>query len=197
MRSPVPNRKALFDVGIAGPIAGFLVALPLLIWGLAHSTPTELSDTSSLLNFTSFTPTNSLLLTLLSKLALGSQFTAESALRLHPVAVAGCLGLVITALNLMPVGQLDGGHMVHAMFGQRVGSVIGQVSRLLVLALSLKVQEYLLWAILLFFMPVVDEPALNDVSDLDHRRDFIGLMALSLLVLIILPAPPAVTQVLF
>jgi hypothetical protein len=66
-----------------------------------------------------------------------------------------------------------------------------------VLALSLKVQEYLLWAILLFFMPVVDEPALNDVSDLDHRRDFIGLMALSLLVLIILPAPPAVTQVLF
>jgi len=168
-----------------------------LIWGLAHSTPTELSDTSSLLNFTSFTPTNSLLLTLLSKLALGSQFTADSALRLHPVAVAGCLGLVITALNLMPVGQLDGGHMVHAMFGQRVGSVIGQVARLLVLALSLKVQEYLLWAILLFFMPVVDEPALNDVSDLDHRRDFIGLMALSLLVLIILPAPPAVTQVLF
>jgi len=197
MRSPVPNRKALFDVGIAGPIAGFLVALPLLIWGLAHSTATELSDTSSLLNFTSFTPTNSLLLTLLSKLALGSQFTADSALRLHPVAVAGCLGLVITALNLMPVGQLDGGHMVHAMFGQRVGSVIGQVARLLVLALSLKVQEYLLWAILLFFMPVVDEPALNDVSDLDHRRDFIGLMALSLLVLIILPAPPAVTQVLF
>ncbi|MBD2092184.1 site-2 protease family protein [Microcoleus sp. FACHB-1515] len=197
MRSPVPNRKALFDVGIAGPLAGFLVALPLLIWGLAHSTPTELGETSSLLNFTSFTPTNSLLLTLLSKMALGSQFTAESALKLHPIAVAGCLGLVVTALNLMPVGQLDGGHMVHAMFGQRVGAVIGQVSRLIVLALALKVQEYLLWAILLFFMPVVDEPALNDVSDLDNRRDFLGLMALSLLVLIVLPAPPAVTQILF
>lgn len=205
MRSPVPNRKALFDVGIAGPLAGFLVALPLLIWGLAHSSPTNLVPTatdseaaSSLLNFRSFTPANSLLLTLLCKVALGGQFNlAENALVLHPIAVAGCLGLVVTALNLMPVGQLDGGHMVHAMFGQRVGAVIGQVSRLIVLALALKVQEYLLWAILLFFMPVVDEPALNDVSDLDNRRDLLGLLALSLLVLIVLPAPPAVTQILF
>jgi membrane-associated protease RseP (regulator of RpoE activity) len=197
MRSPVPNRKALFDVGLAGPIAGFIVTLPLLLWGLAHSSPTALTEESGLLNFASFSPANSLLLTLLSKLALGNQFTAESALQLHPVAVAGCLGLVVTALNLMPVGQLDGGHVVHAMFGQRVGAVIGQVSRLLVLALSFKVQEYLLWAILLFFVPVVDEPALNDVSDLDNKRDLWGLLALSLLVLIILPAPQAVTQVLF
>jgi membrane-associated protease RseP (regulator of RpoE activity) len=196
MRSPVPNRKALFDVGIAGPIAGFIVTIPLLIWGLAHSTPTPLSDESSLLNFTSFTPLNSLLLTLLTRLS-GSEWTAVSALKLHPVAVAGCLGLVVTALNLMPVGQLDGGHMVHAMFGQRVGSVIGQVSRLLVLALSFKVQEYMVWAILLFFIPVVDEPALNDVSDLDDRRDFLGLAALVLLIAIILPAPQAITQVLF
>jgi membrane-associated protease RseP (regulator of RpoE activity) len=197
MRSPVPNRKALFDVGLAGPIGGFVVTLPLLLWGLAHSTPTPLSEDSSLLNFSSFSPFNSLLLTLLSKLALGDELTATSALELHPVAVAGCLGLVVTALNLMPVGQLDGGHVVHAMFGQRVGAVIGQVSRLLVLALSFKVQEYLLWAILLFFIPVVDEPALNDVSDLDDRRDLLGLLALSLLVIIVLPAPQTVTQVLF
>jgi membrane-associated protease RseP (regulator of RpoE activity) len=197
IRAPIPNRRALFDVGIAGPVAGFIVALPILIWGLANSTPVELVEESSLFNFTSFTPTSSLLLTLLSKLALGGNLTAETALDLHPVAIAGCLGVIVTALNLMPVGQLDGGHIVHAMFGQRTGAIIGQVSRFLVLALSFIQQEFLLWAILLFFIPVVDEPTLNDVSELDNQRDFWGLVALSLLVVIILPAPATITQFLF
>lgn len=197
LRSPIPNRKALFDVGIAGPIAGFLVALPILLWGLAHSTSTELTDTSGLLNFESFRPSASLLLAVLSRVALGSQLGADVALDLHPVAIAGCLGVVVTALNLMPVGQLDGGHIVHAMFGQRTGALIGQISRLLILVLSFAQQEFLLLAILLFFIPVVDTPALNDVSELDNRRDLLGLLALTLLVVIILPAPPIVTQLLF
>jgi membrane-associated protease RseP (regulator of RpoE activity) len=196
MRSPVPNRKALFDVGIAGPMAGFIVTIPLLLWGLAHSTPVSLTEESGILNVTSFQP-SLLLLALLSKLALGSGLTATTALKLHPVAVAGCLGLLVTALNLVPVGQLDGGHIVHAMFGQRMGAVIGQVARLLVLALSFVQQEFFLWAILLFFIPVVDEPALNDVSELDNQRDWWGLVALGLLVSIILPVPQSVTQVLF
>jgi membrane-associated protease RseP (regulator of RpoE activity) len=197
LRSPIPNRKALFDVGIAGPLAGFVVTIPILLWGFAHSTLTPLSNESGILNFTSFKPTASLLLALLSRLALGDVLTADTALKLHPVAIAGCLGLVITALNLMPVGQLDGGHIVHAMFGQRNGAMIGQIARLLVLALSFVQREFLLWAILLFFMPIVDEPALNDVSELDNRRDFLGLLALGLLIIIILPAPHAVTQILF
>ncbi|HEY9643666.1 MAG TPA: site-2 protease family protein [Coleofasciculaceae cyanobacterium] len=197
LRSPIPNRKALFDVGIAGPLAGFIVTLPILLWGLAHSTPIPASDQSGLLNFASFKPASSLLITLFSKLALGSTLGAEQALRLHPVAIAGCLGLVITALNLMPIGQLDGGHIVHAMFGQRVGATIGQISRLLILALSFIQKELFLWALLLFLMPVVDEPALNDVSDLDNRRDFLGLSTLCLLISIILPAPQALMQILF
>jgi membrane-associated protease RseP (regulator of RpoE activity) len=205
MRAPVPNRKALFDVGIAGPLAGFLVTLPILIWGLAHSTLTPAGDaTGILIRSTSgnepgilIKPTASLLLALLSKIALGGALTPEDAIRLHPVAIAGCLGLVVTALNLMPVGQLDGGHIVHAMFGQRVGAMIGQISRLLFLALSFVQKELLIWAILLFFFPVVDEPALNDVSELDNGRDFLGLLALTLLVVIILPAPPPVIQILF
>jgi membrane-associated protease RseP (regulator of RpoE activity) len=197
LRSPIPNRKALFDVGIAGPLAGFIVTIPILLWGLAHSTPIPASEDSGLLNFTSFKPAASLLISLLSKLVLGSTLGAEQALRLHPVAIAGCLGLVITALNLMPVGQLDGGHIVHAMFGQRVGATIGQISRLLILALSFIQKELFLWALLLFLMPVVDEPALNDVSDLDNRRDLLGLSTLCLLISIILPTPQALMQILF
>ena len=198
LRSPLPNRKALFDVGIAGPLSGFLVTVPVLWWGLAHSEVVSLTDESGILNFDSFNPASSFLITVLSKLALGGTLAANQAIDLHPVAIAGCLGLIITALNLMPVGQLDGGHIVHAMFGQRTGAVIGQITRLLVLALSLLVQrELFLWALLLFFMPVVDEPALNDVTELDNLRDFLGLLSLGLLVAIVLPAPQVITQILF
>ncbi|TVQ15967.1 MAG: site-2 protease family protein [Leptolyngbya sp. DLM2.Bin15] len=196
MRSPVPHRKALFDVGIAGPLAGFVMTIPLLIWGLAHSAILPLEETSSLFTFDSFTPTSSFLLTLLTRLSLGSAFTADQALSLHPVAIAGCLGLIVTALNLMPVGQLDGGHIVHAMFGQRTGALIGQVARFLVLALAFVQSSYLVWAVLLFLMPTVDQPALNDVTELNDYRDFLGLLSLVLLVLIVLPAPPMLLNVL-
>lgn len=197
MRSPVPNRKALFDVGIAGPLSGLIVTIPVLLWGLAHSEVVTLSDESSILNFDSFRPSASLFIAILSKLALGSELSPTVALDLHPVAIAGLLGAVVTALNLMPVGQLDGGHVVHAMFGQRMGAAIGQVSRFLVLALSFVQREFLIWAILLFFMPVIDEPALNDVSELDNRRDVLGLIALGILVLIVLPTPMIILDILF
>jgi len=189
MRSPVPNRKALFDVSIAGPLAGFVATVPLLIWGLANSTIVPLPAKAQLLNPDAFNPQYSLLMALLSKLALGSELTAKTAIDMHPVAVAGFLGLIVTALNLMPVGQLDGGHIVHAMFGQRAAIAIGQIARLLLLGLSLVQPGFLLWAIILFFMPVIDEPALNDVTELDNGRDFWGLLALALLVIIILPVP--------
>ncbi|MGD1904780.1 MAG: site-2 protease family protein [Leptolyngbyaceae cyanobacterium] len=193
LRAPVPNRRALFDVGLAGPLAGFVITLPLLVWGLAHSEVIPLGEEASLLNFQAMDPAASVALTLLSKLALGSQLTAENAISLHPVAVAGCLGLVVTALNLMPVGQLDGGHIVHAMYGQKTGVIVGHVSRFLVLGLVAVHPELLIWAILLFFISAVDEPALNDVSQLDNRRDLWGLAALTILILIVLPAPSLLT----
>lgn len=196
MRSPVPNRKALFDVSIAGPLAGFVITLPIVIWGLAHSTVVDPPQQLGTLNPDAFNPAYSLLVALLSKLALSTQLTAGKFIDLHPVAVAGFLGLVVTALNLMPVGQLDGGHIVHAMFGQRTGAVIGQIARFLLLALSLVQPGFWLWVIILFLMPAVDEPALNDVTELDNRRDFLGLLALGLLVLIIVPVPAALAQLL-
>ncbi|MBW4687198.1 MAG: site-2 protease family protein [Komarekiella atlantica HA4396-MV6] len=194
MRSPIPNRKALFDVSIAGPIAGFIATLPLLIWGLANSEMVPLTEKTGLLNFDALNPRYSILLALLSKLALGGQLTSKSAIDLHPLAVAGFLGLIVTALNLMPVGQLDGGHIVHAIFGQRTAMAIGQISRLLLLVLSLVQDEFLLWAIILLFIPLIDEPALNDVTELDNGRDILGLLSMALLVLIVLPLPQAIAN---
>jgi membrane-associated protease RseP (regulator of RpoE activity) len=196
MRSPVPNRKALFDVSIAGPVAGFVATLPMLIWGLANSQVVSPPERVGTLDPDAFNPGYSILLAILSKLALGAQLTADRAIDLHPVAIAGFLGLVVTALNLMPVGQLDGGHIVHAMFGQRTGAAIGQIARFLVLGLALVQPGFWLWAIILFFMPIADEPALNDVTELDNKRDIIGLLVLALLVFIILPAPRFVMNLL-
>lgn len=193
MQTPIPNRKALFDISIAGPVVGAVVSLPFFIWGLANSTVVPLSDRSGMLNFGSFNPHFSLLLALLSKLTLGSAFTANNAINLHPVAVAGYIGLVVTAFNLIPVGQLDGGHIVHAMFGQRASMAIGQIARFLMLLLALLESGLLLWALLLFLMPLNDEPALNDVSELDNWRDFWGLVSLGLLLMILLPAPRGIT----
>jgi membrane-associated protease RseP (regulator of RpoE activity) len=157
---------------------------------LAHSTPEVLNDTSSLLNFQSLDPWQSALMAIMGRLALGQQFTAETAIQLHPIAIAGYLGIIVTALNLTPVGQLDGGHMIHASFGQRTGAIVGQVARLLMLLLSIRQTELLLWALLLLFVPVIDEPALNDVSELNDIRDLLALVMLGFLILIVLPFPP-------
>jgi len=194
MRSPVPNRKALFDISIAGPLAGLVATVPLLIWGLYHSTIVPLSQKSGMSNFESFNPDFSLLMTLLSKLTLGGALNTETAINLHPVAIAGYLGLIVTAFNLMPVGQLDGGHIVHAMFGQRASMAIGQFARLCMLLLSFLEPGLLLWAIILFLMPLNDEPALNDVSELNDWRDFLGLVTIGLLLIILLPAPRILVQ---
>lgn len=191
MRGPIPNRKALFDVSIAGPIAGFIMTIPILLWGLANSQVVSFSDDAGLFNFDALNPRDSILLGLFAKLALGNSLTAPSAIDLHPIAVAGFLGLIVTALNLIPVGQLDGGHIAHAMFGQRTAIVIGQFARLLLILRSLawRQPEFFLWALILLFMPLIEEPALDDVTDLDNTRDFCGLVALALLVLIVLPFP--------
>jgi len=96
----------------------------------------------------------------------------------------------------MPVGQLDGGHIIHAMFGQRTAMFIGQIARLLLLLLSLVQSEFFVWAIILLFIPLVDEPALNDVTELDTKRDILGLLAMALLVIIVLPMPEAIANLL-
>ena len=177
-------------------MSGFVATIPLLIWGLAHSQVVALPAQAETLDPNALNPKYSILLAILSKLALGARLTADKAIDLHPVAVAGFLGLVVTALNLMPVGQLDGGHIVHAMFGQRIGGAIGQIARFLLLGLALVQPGFWLWAIILFFMPVFDEPALDDVTELDNGRDFWGLLALGLLVSIIFPAPSFITNLL-
>ena len=194
MRSPVPTRKALFDVAVAGPLGGIIIAIPLLFWGLSLSEIVPLTNQSSLLNFQALNPQFSFFLSIVAKLALGSNLIAGKAIHLHPLAVAGYVGIIVTALNLMPVGQLDGGHIVHAMYGQKTAIIIGQLTRLFMFILALVQPDFLLWAIILLLMPVSDQPALNDVTELDNKRDLLGLFSLALLLSILLPLPEAVAR---
>lgn len=205
-RSPFPHRKALFDTAIAGPLAGLLVTLPILYWGLTQSETISLEQAMRLREessqwqlFNTFNPRFSLLTAVISKVALGSALGVDTYLDLHPLAIAGFIGLLITAFNLTPVGQLDGGHIIHGMFGQTQGAVIGQLTRILMFILALAQppllkEVFVLWAIILLLMPAVDQPALNDVTELDNKRDFLGLLSLFLLVSILLPLPVKLAQ---
>ncbi|MGB5713760.1 MAG: site-2 protease family protein, partial [Waterburya sp.] len=192
-RSPIPHRKALFDTAIVGSLSGLLVTIPVLIWGLSLSEVVPLGE-SSVFNIQAQDPRLSFFLSLLSKLALGSALTTDMGIQLHPLAMAGCVGLFITAINLMPIGQLDGGHIVHAVFGQKMAIAVGQVTRLLALLFALIHPYFWVWTIIMWLIPLIDQPALNDVTELDDKRDVLGLLALALLIVIVLPLPGAIAN---
>ena len=194
-RSPIPHRKALFDTAIVGCLSGLLIIVPVLFWGLSLSEVVPLEE-SSAFNIQAQNPRLSLFLSLLAKLALGGALTAEMGIKLHPLATAGCVGLFITAINLMPIGQLDGGHIIHAVFGQKMAIAVGQVTRILALLFALIHPYFWIWTIIMWLIPLVDQPALNDVTELDNQRDIFGLLALALLIVIVLPLPEAIGNLL-
>ncbi|MEM9509432.1 MAG: site-2 protease family protein, partial [Cyanobacteria bacterium P01_E01_bin.35] len=192
-RSPIPHRKALFDTAISGSLSGLLVIIPILLWGLSLSEVVPLEE-SSAFNLQAQDPRLSFFLSLLSKLALGSALTAEMGIKLHPVATAGCVGLFITAINLMPIGQLDGGHIVHAVFGQKMAIAVGQITRILALLFALIHPYFWVLTIIMWLIPLIDQPALNDVTELNSQRDLLGLVTLALLIVIVLPLPEAIAS---
>src|SRR3989304_3195591 len=110
IKSPLPNRNVLLDIGIAGPLAGFIIAIPVIIMGLKLS---EVTLTTGDAGGTGISLGASIIFSLLTRWVLG--VTSEShTIILHPIAFAGWIGLFVTALNLLPVGQLDGGHITYS-----------------------------------------------------------------------------------
>ena len=194
-KSPIPHRKALFDLAIISSLSSFLLIIPILIWGLSLSSVVPLEE-SSIFNLQAQDPRLSLFFSVLAKIALGSSMTVGMGIQLHPIAVAGCVALFIAAVNLMPIGQLDGGHIVHAVFGQKMAIAVGQITRILALLFALVHPYFWIWAIIMWLIPLIDQPALNDVTELDNKRDFLGLFALTLLVITILPLPNAIGNLL-
>jgi len=181
MRTPT-NRKALFDVGAAGPWAGFLVAIPAVFYGLSLSEVRALDASTGGLVLG-----DSLVFRWLTRLALGVS-PADVTILLHPIALAGWFGLFITFLNLLPVGQLDGGHVVYALIGRR-HRWVARCSLLVIIGLAfLGWQGWVMWAVLVTVLGLDHPPTIDD-TPLDPRRRVAGWLTIALFVVTFMPVP--------
>ena len=205
LKAPFVNRKSLFDVGIAGPLAGLVFAIPILFIGLSMSSVGQCP-----VGLTCFQEGNSIVYAL-AKFAVFGKFLPSGGLdvQLSPVAWAGWVGLFITALNLLPAGQLDGGHIIFALLGKNARTLgWATVVVLVILALpallpvpldlsflgirGLNYPGYFGWFIWvgLIYLTGVNHPVpLNAISDLGIGRRILGFVAIIIFILLFTPLP--------
>jgi len=183
IRQPIATKRQLFDIGVAGPIAGFVVAIPLLLWGVAHSRPNlnpVLEEGTILFRYP-------LAVTWAQLLTIGRTFTSEQAVE-HPVFVAAWFGLFVTALNLLPIGQLDGGHALYAVLGRFQRKVAWPILAALAL-LGLKWPGWWLWVVITLVIGVGHPPVLDEDQPLDGRRLAIAGFVLLIFLVCFAPVP--------
>jgi membrane-associated protease RseP (regulator of RpoE activity) len=188
IRQPLPGKRALFDIGIAGPIAGFLVVIPVLVLGmyLSKVIPVPPQFTGTVIEFG-----EPMLFQAATWLRFGSVadgFTVS----MHPMVFAAWFGMLATAMNLFPVGQLDGGHICYAVFGRRSTFITVAVVAALV-GLTFWSRFWILWTVLTVVMLIVFGPRHPQVWDedvpLDRTRLWLALFAFLMFVLCFTPAP--------
>ena len=185
MRSPVQDKKVLLDIGAAGPLAGIIVTIPILIIGLKLSEVVVVEPSLK----GGFTLGSSLILSFLTKVVLGNIPDNYNVI-IHPLGFAGWIGLLVTSLNLIPVGQLDGGHIAYAVFGEKT-KVISKVALVALLGLGIwGSRTWLVWAImLLVLLGAKHPPPLDHDVPLDRRRKVIGAITLLVFIVTFIPVP--------
>lgn len=194
IRAPLRHKKELLDVGAGGPIAGFVVLLPLLAYGIAQSSPARLlisnprEATAAL-----YLPGESLLIQWIARLFHG-ELSPDTVLNLHPVALAAWAGLLATSINLLPIGQLDGGHILYAAAGrhQRLAAL---PVWLLMVAGGFSWPGWWLLALLVLFFGLRHPPVYDESVKLDPRRMAIAVLSLLIFFLSFAPTPIAVVPV--
>lgn len=186
MKSPLNSRKSLIDIGAAGPIAGFIVAVAVVIYGIKTSTIIDISQ----LPEGGIRFQDPLIVKILQYLLIGGVPSGYD-MMLNSVGFAGWLGMLVTALNLLPIGQLDGGHISYALLGNRAI----WVSRLLFITLIIlgifAWPGWLFWGLLSFFIIGLRHPPLRDDADikLDTRHKIIAYICIMIFILTFMPAP--------
>jgi membrane-associated protease RseP (regulator of RpoE activity) len=188
IREPIPSKRMLFDIGIAGPIAGFVVAVPALFLGLWMSHVVRLpADTSNMLELG-----EPLLFRFASWLLWGTQPDGYS-LNMHPMAFAAWFGMLATALNLFPIGQLDGGHISYSVLGSRWSTGLTFATVGIAVGLAFFASSWVVWTGLMVVMLIMFGPMHPRVFDehvpLDRMRLLLALLALVMLILCFTPAP--------
>lgn len=186
IKSIIPDRRVLLEIGVAGPVAGFLVALPLAVAGLAAS-QVDIVEAAGPGNGDGLYLGTSLVFLLLEKVVLGP-LPENAQLTLHPVAFAAWFGFFVTAMNLIPIGQLDGGHVLYAILGRRQRRV-AKVLVLLFIPLGFFWPGWLFWGAIMCYMGFGHPPLLYEERRLRGRQKILGWIALAVLVLTFTPAP--------
>ena len=184
IKSPIYKRDALLQIGAAGPIAGFIVAVPALIIGLLLSTVVDVNtgEVGIILG-------DSILMKILTSVIYPG-LPAGKDILLHPVAFAGWIGLLVTMLNLLPIGQLDGGHIAYAILGKK-HDIVAKIAFLSLIPLSFLSPNWLVWGILiLVIMRTTKHPPVQDIlSPLSKENRTIGYVCLAIFILCFIPAP--------
>ena len=186
MKSPITTKNALMDIGASGPIAGFIVSVIAVIIGLTMSHVVPVTKEPGMMVFG-----DSLLFKALSRLIFGA-IPQNCDIVLHPVALAGWIGFFVTSMNLLPIGQLDGGHIAYALLGER-HHLLSKVLIVILVVLGVFVFEgWLVWAVLLVILGIKHPPILSSYIPLDNRRRITGIVALLIFVLTFIPVPIAI-----
>ena len=208
MKAPIRDRRALLDIGIAGPLAGFVVAVPILLIGLGLSEVTTLPVTG-------FSMEGNSIIYLLAKLVVHGRMLPEPSsyggvpplmywivyfftghpspaggtdVLVHPVAWAGWAGLLVTGLNLIPAGQLDGGHTLYVLLGDRVKKLF-PIIVLVLLLMGIVWQGWFFWALLICVFGRQHSQLLDEITPLDERRRKLAIGTLFLFFMLITPIP--------
>ncbi len=220
LRSRPPSNKIMFDIGVAGPIAGFIACIIILAIGFAtlpgigylqaiHPGYPHIAQTPGTVELTFG---NTLFFSLMQKLFANPHgfMPPMSEVYHYPMLCAGWFGLFVTSLNLLPIGQLDGGHLTYTLLGGRIHKRLGEFTALLLFALSIPAvltefldnpphwlqsislpggETWLLWALLVTFIIRFRHPPSQDESPLDLRRKIIGYVTIAIFIVCFTPSP--------
>lgn len=187
IQEPIPDKKKLFDIGIGGPLMSFVLSVPCWILGLYWSEIIPIGDHPSSLDIPILGDS---LFTHYSTIWVHRELNPlEEDILIHPLAKAGWVGLVITAINLLPFGQLDGGHVIYSLFGEKYRNWIYYLF-IAFLGLGFVSFTWVIWGLILFFGIKVEHPYVPDsVEKLGAFRVFLGGFMLLSLIFIFVPIP--------
>ena len=182
VKSAIPDKNALFDLGVSGPIVGFIVTIPVLVIGIFLSSVAPLQSNTMV-----FYPP--LLMQIIAYFTF-LQIPSGYGLSIHPVAFAGWVGTIITMLNLMPVAVLDGGHISRSLFNTKIHQYVS-IAGIIVTVLLGWYAMAILMAVFILFMAKTHPGALDNVSKLSRNRKIVAVLTLVIFILCLTPAPQA------
>ncbi len=181
MRSPIKDRRALIEIGIAGPLASFLASIPIIALGLSLSDVVPIEEVEKGQILFASPP----IITALSKLILKE----DGAINAHILVIAGWIGIFVTFINLLPIGQLDGGHVVRALFPDKYHKIY-LTTLITFLFLSIFWIGWLFWALIVYALTKAKHPGpLNDVSEIGKKGKVLGIVMIVIILLSLMPIP--------